>query len=84
VFMRVHCRKHMNFCQSKMWQDRVLPAAEVYYINEQDQIELIDMNDRHRSAQGIESFFRANQLLEEKGNPDTLLERAASKYLQNI
>jgi hypothetical protein len=36
VFMRVHCRKHLNFCTNKMWETRILPAAEVYFINEQD------------------------------------------------
>ena len=84
VFMRVNCRKHLNFCQNKMWEDRVAPAAEIYFINEQDKIELVDMDNRHRSAQGIESFFRMNQLLDEKFNPDQLLERAADKYLQII
>jgi len=36
VFMKVLCRKNLNFCTNKMWQGRILPAAEVYYINEQD------------------------------------------------
>jgi hypothetical protein len=35
-FMRVHCRKHANFCTNKMWKGRILPAAEAYYVNEQD------------------------------------------------
>ena len=82
VFMRVLCRKHVNFCASKMWEKRILPAAEVYFINEEDKIELIDMDNRHRSGPGIESFLRANQLLEEsKNNPDSLVERAGTKYL---
>jgi len=34
VFMKVLCRKHLNFCTNKMWPGRILPAAEVYYINE--------------------------------------------------
>ena len=58
VFMRVLCRKHMNFCINKMWETRVVPSAEVYFINENDKIELVDMNNRHRSGPGIESFFR--------------------------
>lgn len=81
VFMRVNCRKHLNYCQNKMWENRVVPAAEVYFINEQDQIELVDMDNRHRSGPGIESFFRMNQLLPEKFNPDQLMERAGTKLL---
>ena len=34
VFMRVHCRKHLNFCANKMFERRVLPAAEIYFVNE--------------------------------------------------
>ena len=66
-----------------MWEGRVIPSAEVYFVNDQDRIELVDFDNRHRSAQGIESFFRMNELLEnnEKFNPDVLLERAADKYL---
>ena len=81
VFMRVLCRKHMNFCINKMWDNRIIPAAEVYFINEEDKIELVDMNNRHRSGPGIESFFRINGLLDEKLNPDSLIERAGEKYL---
>ena len=33
VFMRVHCRKHLNYCMNKMWMDRITPAAELYTIN---------------------------------------------------
>jgi hypothetical protein len=84
VFMRVLCRKHMNFCVNKMWENRVVPSAEVYFINEDDKIELVDMNNRHRSGPGIESFFRQNGLLEEKHNPDLLVERAGDKYLKII
>jgi hypothetical protein len=53
-----------------MWEGRVIPSAEVYFINEMDQIELVDLDNRHRSGPGIESFFRANELLPEKFNPD--------------
>jgi len=57
VFMRVNCRKHLNFCTNKMFEKRVLPAAEVYFINDKDRIELVDFGEKHRSAAGIESFF---------------------------
>jgi hypothetical protein len=40
-----------------MWPGRVLPSAEVYFLNEEDKIELVDFGERHRSAPGIESFF---------------------------
>ena len=36
IFMRVLCRKHLNFCTNKMWPERILPAAEVYFIDEKD------------------------------------------------
>lgn len=49
VFMRVLCREHLNFCVNKMWAARQLPACEVYFIDEQDKIELVDFGSRHRS-----------------------------------
>jgi len=82
VFMRVHCRRNIWFCHNKMSDSKIVPAAEVYFINEKDEIELVDMDTRHRSAQGIESFFRSNELLPERFNVDQLLERSAHKYLQ--
>ena len=42
----------------KMWEKRVTPAAEVYFIDEQDKIELVDFGERHRSGPGIESFLQ--------------------------
>ena len=84
IFMRVLCRKHLNFCTNKMWPDRILPAAEVYFIDEKDRIELVDFGERHRSAAGIESFFVLNGLLEDKFDPSALLERAGRKYLDII
>ena len=30
VFMRVHCRKHLNFVMNRMWTGRIMPAAELY------------------------------------------------------
>ena len=53
VFMSVHCRKNLSFCMSKAFDKRINPMAELYYINESDKIELMDMASRHRSAQGI-------------------------------
>ena len=82
VFMRVLCRKHLNFCTNKMWPKRVLPAAEVYFIDEKDKIELVDFGERQRSAAGIESFFVLNGLLEDKFDPSALLERAGRKFLE--
>ncbi len=80
--MRVHCRKHLSFCISKMWPKRILPAAEAYFINEKDVIEIVDFNNKHRSAAGIESFFEDAGIIETRLNPDKILERTASKYLQ--
>ena len=34
VFMRVHCRKHLNFCTNKQWPGRIQPSAEVYALDE--------------------------------------------------
>ena len=84
VFMKVLCRKHLNFCTNKMWPGRILPAAEVYYLNEQDKIELVDFGELHRSQAGIEAFFVQNGLLEDKFDPSALLERAGRKYLDII
>ncbi len=53
MFMRVLCRKHLNFVTNKMWEGRRRPAAEVYFIDENDKIELVDFGSRHRSAAGI-------------------------------
>jgi len=75
IFMRVHCRKHLNFCTNKMWDDRIMPAAEVYYINEQDKIELVDFDTRHRSGPGIQSFFIMNGLIDDEYDPPAILER---------
>jgi hypothetical protein len=53
----------------------------VYFIDEQDKIELVDFGERHRSAPGIESFFVVNGLVQDKLDPNSLLERAGKKYL---
>lgn len=57
VFMTVHCRRHVNFCINKAFTRRVHPQAELYYINEEDKIELMDMDNWHRSRPGIQAFF---------------------------
>jgi len=79
--MRVHCRKHLTFCINKMWTGRILPGAEAYFINEKDDIEIVDFNNKHRSAPGIESFFEDAGIIETKLNPEKILERTANKYL---
>eukprot|EP00347_Sterkiella_histriomuscorum_P016034 403354744 len=82
VFMRVHCRKHLTFCMNKMWQNRIFPLAEVYFINEKDQIEVADMNNKHRSAPGIEAFFEEQGIIESRLDPEKILSRVGQKYLQ--
>jgi hypothetical protein len=37
----------------KMWPGRILPALEAYFINEKDEIEIVDFYSRHRSSAGI-------------------------------
>jgi hypothetical protein len=64
-----------------MWHRRILPGAEAYFINEKDVIEIVDFNNKHRSAAGIESFFEDAGIIETRLNPDKILERTASKYL---
>ena len=54
----------MSFCVNKMWPGRILPAAEAYFINEQDQIEVVDFNNKHRSAPGIQAFFEEAGIIE--------------------
>jgi hypothetical protein len=79
VFMSVHCRKNLTFCINKTFPSRIHPYAELYYINETDKIELMDMATRHRSKQGIESFFEDSGILESRMNPDEILERVGRK-----
>ena len=40
TFMNVHCRRHLNFCVNKSFKGRIYPYVELYYINEQDEVEL--------------------------------------------
>ena len=58
-----------------------MPAAELYYLNEQDQIELADFGHWHRSRQGIQGFFEKTGIIEDKMDPESLLERAGRKFL---
>ena len=37
IFMRVHCRKHLNYCMNKIWEDRMEPAAELYKLTDDSQ-----------------------------------------------
>ncbi len=80
--MRVHCRKHLGFCISKMWPNRILPGAEAYFINEADQVEIVDFHNKHRSAGGIEAFFEEAGIIEPRLTPEKILERTGSKYLE--
>lgn len=66
---------------NKMWPKRILPAAEAYFINEQDVIEIVDFNNKHRSGPGIESFFEDAGIIQGRLNPNNMLERTATKYL---
>merc|ERR1712060_678843 len=77
VFMRVNCRRHLNYCINKMWSGRVQPSAELYSIGEgeQGQIEMLDFDNWHRSAQGIEGFFTKHGLIEDRFDPEELLVR---------
>ena len=59
-----------------------MPAAEAYYINENDQIELADMADFHRSAEGIEGFLTHHGIIDDKMDPEKLLERNGKKILE--
>ena len=55
--------------------------AELYYINQDDQIELMDIDNRHRSVQGIESFFEESGVIEQRLNPAEILDRTGKKML---
>ena len=81
VFMSVHCRKHLTFCSNKAFPDRIFPMAELYYINEQDQIELTDMASMHRSKAGVRGFFEQSGIIEQEYHPEQILERAGRKLL---
>ena len=82
VFMRVLCRKHLNFCNNKMWPNRIQPYAELYSLNDEGKIEITDFKNWHRSPQGIVGFFKENGIIEDKHNPEELLERAGRKFIE--
>lgn len=84
VFMRVNCRRHLNFCINKIWSGRITPAAEVYSLSEEGQVEVVDFNNWHRSAQGIEGFLTSNGLVDDRFNPEELLERGGRKFIKII
>ena len=52
-FQVVHCRKHLTFCGQKYFKGRSCPMAELYYLNEEDKIELADMDRWMRNKEGI-------------------------------
>ena len=79
VFMSVHCRRNLTFCVNKTFPGRIHPYAELYYVNEEEKIELMDMSSRHRSKQGIESFFEDSGILESRMNPEEILDRVGRK-----
>ena len=62
------------------------PAAELYTLNEEEgnKLEVIDFGSMHRSMQGIEGFFIKNGIIEDKYNPEELLERSGKRFLQII
>ena len=84
VFMRVSCQTHLNYCINKYWQGRQAPVAEVFYLNDQDKIELSDFDERHRSAAGIQNLFVTHELIPDKYDPVELLARAGPKYLDIV
>ena len=70
--MNVHCRRHLNFCVNKSFKGRIPPYVELYYINEKDEVELQDMNNRHRSKQGIQGFLEEVGIIEPEMNPEEI------------
>ena len=44
----------------------------------------MDFEDWHRSAIGIEGFFTKHGLIEDRFNPEELLERGGRKFMQII
>ena len=70
VFMRVHCRKHLNFCMNKLWNGRIYPYAEAYTLDEEGNVQVQDYNDWHRSPQGIKGFFKSIGFIEDDTDPE--------------
>lgn len=67
-----------------MWLNRNLPIAEVYFINEQDVIEIADIDTKHRSGPGIEAFLEEQGVVESRLDPDKILNRIGAKFLQIV
>jgi hypothetical protein len=67
---------------SKMWDDRILPAAEVYFVNDKDEIEITDFYDKHRSGPGIQAFLEEVGVLDVELDPPKILDRIGTRYLQ--
>lgn len=84
VFMRVHCGRHLNFCLNKQWAGRIQPSAELYSLSENNEVAIIDFDNQHRSKEGIEGFFTKHGLIEDRFNPEELLERGGRKFMQLI
>ena len=73
-------QQHKQFCADKAWDERVFPMAEVYYINEKDEVEIKDFDTYFRSKQGVISFLEEAEVLEPKYNPEAIFERTVSKF----
>ena len=84
VFMSVHCRKHTTFCVNKAFANRIRPSAELYYINEEDKIELMDMANKHRSKEGIRNFFESSGIMQQFYDPAEILEKKGRRMLEYI
>lgn len=59
-----------------------MPAVEAYFINEQDEVEVVDFNNKHRSGPGIEAFLEDAGIIDNKKDPAKILERTGMKFLQ--
>lgn len=72
----------MTFCINKMWQGRIYPVAEAYFINEKDEVEIADMNQKHRSAAGIEAFLEEQGIIEPRLDPERILNRIGNSVME--
>ena len=45
---------------------------------------MIDFGNRHRSIQGIEGFFIENGIIDDRYNPEEILERSGKRFLEII
>jgi hypothetical protein len=53
--MKVHCRRHLDFCLSKAEGSRLKegPMAEVAYINNEDKVENVPIGKFDRTVDGF-------------------------------